>query len=406
MSIGPRGSWRCELVLAAAVAGFAWLGLSLEARGQVTARAPATRPAPAAAAVSEPSFPVDPVRSSWDDLTAGVKTPDQWRVRKEEYRQDFLELVRDAEKPPRVPLDLQVHDETVVEGLYTRKLISYAVEAGERAHAYLAIPLGSPGPLPAIVVLHGTFAQGKDQAAGLVDKPEKAYLDHLARRGYVAIAPDHFVAGHRLPAKGPYETAEFYSRHPKWTAVGKFTYEHSMAVDVLCSLPRVDRRRIGAMGHSLGGQGTFFLAAYDQRIAAAACNCAAASIRQNAKPLEWSRDRWYIYLPPLREDLLAGRLPAIDMHHVIALIAPRPFLDVAALNDGSRDTQAQRVLMNLAIAQVYEIEGAPENFAFFVHGRGHSVPHESRELIYGFLDAHLKPPTATACRLVGSRPAN
>jgi hypothetical protein len=32
--------------------------------------------------------------------------------------------------------------------------------------------------------------------------------------------------------------------------------------------------------------------------------------------------------------------------------------------------------------------------------RGHAVPHESRELIYGFLDAHLKPPEATRTRLV------
>ncbi len=37
----------------------------------------------------------------------------------------------------------------------------------------------------------------------------------------------------------------------------------------------------------------------------------------------------------------------------------------------------------------------PQNFGFYVHGRGHSVAHESRELIYGFMDAHLKPPAAT-----------
>jgi hypothetical protein len=56
--------------------------------------------------------------------------------------------------------------------------------------------------------------------------------------------------------------------------------------------------------------------------------------------------------------------------------------------------------MLLKIADVYELLGQPEQFAFFVNGRGHSVPHETRELIYGFLDVHLKPPEATAARLV------
>jgi hypothetical protein len=49
---------------------------------------------------------------------------------------------------------------------------------------------------------------------------------------------------------------------------------------------------------------------------------------------------------------------------------------------------------------VYELEKAPGNFAFYVHGRGHSVKHESRELVYGWMDTHLKPPSATQARRV------
>jgi hypothetical protein len=37
----------------------------------------------------------------------------------------------------------------------------------------------------------------------------------------------------------------------------------------------------------------------------------------------------------------------------------------------------------------------PEQFAFYVNGYGHKSPYESRELIYAWLDAHLKPPAAT-----------
>ncbi|MEZ6082187.1 MAG: hypothetical protein R3C56_42885 [Pirellulaceae bacterium] len=53
---------------------------------------------------------------------------------------------------------------------------------------------------------------------------------------------------------------------------------------------------------------------------------------------------------------------------------------------------------------IYELEEAPQNFAFYVHGRGHSVAHESRQLMYGWMDTHLKPPEATQTRLVDSEP--
>lgn len=345
-------------------------------------------------------FEVPEIRSSWDDLTEGIKTKDDWQKRRDVLKKRYLKLLRDEHKPEKPPLALKVHEEAVVDGLYRRQLISYAVEADERAHAYLGIPLKLSGPAPAIVALHGTYQHGKKRVAGLIDNPDKAYLDHLCRRGYVVIAPEHFVSGHRIPAEGPYETGQFYKKHPKWTAVGKFTYEHSIAVDVLQSLEQVDDDQIGALGHSLGGHGTFFLAAYDDRIKASACNCGASFFRHNPRVEAWSRDHWYVYFKPIREGLLKGEMPPIDFHEIISLIAPRAFLDLSGLNDGHGPTQRQRLLMLMKIMEVYEFEGVPQNFGFYVHGRGHSVAHESRQLIYGFMDSHLKPPEATKTRRI------
>jgi pimeloyl-ACP methyl ester carboxylesterase len=345
-------------------------------------------------------FEVPQIRSSWDDLTDGIETADDWRQRRKILKQRYLDLIRDQHKPDKPALDLQVHEEVVVDGRYRRQLISYAVEADERAHAYLGIPLDLETPAPAIVALHGTYKFGKKRVAGLVDNPDKAYLDHLCRRGYVVIAPEHFVSGHRIPEEGAYETGAFYEKHPQWTAVGKFTYEHSIAIDVLQRLDAVDGERIGALGHSLGGHGTIFLAAYDDRIKAAACNCGGSFFRHNPRVEAWSRDRWYVYFKPIREPLLDGEMPPIDFHEIMALIAPRAFLDLSGLNDGHGPTQRQRLLMLMKVMEVYELENAAEHFGFYVHGRGHSVSHESRQLIYGFMDSHLKPPAATQTRLV------
>ncbi len=346
-------------------------------------------------------FEVPEIKSSWDDLTDGIETLEDWQKRRALLKQRYLELLRDQHKPEKPALDLRFHETVEVDGLYKRQLISYQVETDERAHAYLGIPLDLPGKAPAVVALHGTYEKGKMRAAGLVDNPDKAYLDHLCRRGYVVIAPEHFVSGHRLPEEGPYETGRFYEKHPEWTAVGKFTYEHSIAIDVLETLDFVDSQNIGALGHSLGGHGTFFLAAYDDRIRAAASNCAASFFRHNPGVQGWSRDRWYIYFKPIREGLLRGEMPPIDFHEIISLIVPRAFMDLAGLNDGPPGTQRQRVLMLMKIMEIYELEGVPENFSFYIHGRGHSVAHESRSLMYGFMDAHLKPPEATATKLVG-----
>lgn len=350
----------------------------------------------------------EPVRSSWDDLLAGVQTPADWLAHKAVLRRRFLELIRDDRKPTRPPLDLRVHETVDVDGIYERRLISYAVEADERAHAFLAIPCGRSGPGPAMVTLHGTYAHGKEREAGLEENPEKAFLDHLARRGYVVIAPDHFVAGERTPPEGAYETARFHQKHPEWTAVGKFTYEHSIAIDVLHTLPEVDPARIGTLGHSLGGHGAYFLAAYDERVRAAVSNSGCAPFRYNTKVEAWSRDHFYTYLKPIRAGLLRGELPPIDMHEIMALIAPRPFLDLSGLNDliaGDPPqlagwTYRQRVLMLMKVMDAYELESAAPNFAFYAHGSGHAAPHEARMLMYGWLDKHLKPPAATAAHLV------
>ena len=334
---------------------------------------------------------VPTIRSSWDDLLEGIETVDQWRERQPTLRARYLDLIRDDAKPPRVPLDLQIMEERVVDDSYVLRWISYQVEADERATAALGIPLDTTKPTPGVVALHGTRPQGAREIAGLEGPAERAHIDHLCRRGFTVIAPEHFVSGQRLPPERAYDTARFYARHPEWSAVGKFTYEHAIATDVLASLPGVDPTRLGVMGHSLGGQGAYFLAAYDERLKAAVCNCSAGTFRHNPGVENWARESWYVYFRHLRESLLRGEAPPMDMHEIIALIAPRAFLDVSAWNDpqGHTPTQRQRALMLLKLGELYGFLQVPENFAFYIHGKGHTLPADSRALIYGFLQDHL-----------------
>ncbi len=351
-----------------------------------------------------------PIITGWDDVLEGVKTRQDWQEKRQVLRKRFLELIGDDAKPAqKPPLDLKVRETVDVDGVYTRMLVGYNVEPDERATAYLTVPVGlkKGERRAAVVVLHGTAVEGKDVVAGFMPRPThegQGHMDDLARRGYATIAPDHFNMGERLPPEGTYNTDNLYWRHPGWSALGKIAYDASIAIDVLETLDYVDAKRIGAMGHSLGGQATFYLAAYDERIAAAACNDGTHTFRFNTMVTAFVRPSSdFAYFPNLRPLILAGKLPPIDVHEIIALIAPRPFLDCLSVNDiysGSEASHRQRVLMDLRLTDIWALEGAPQNFAFYVRAQGHGCQHDNNELMFAWLDKHLGSPRADLSRKV------
>ncbi|MCZ7646053.1 MAG: dienelactone hydrolase family protein [Planctomycetota bacterium] len=350
-----------------------------------------------------PAWTPRPIATSWDDLLEGIATPENWARKRAEIRARFLELLREEARPP-VPKELDVQVERAWDGGgFTIKRVSYRVEADERAHAYLALPDDSApsGGRPGVVCLHGTLNWGARQTLRLPPEPGDPHASKglaggydfartLVRRGYATISPEHFCSAARCPAEGPYETAAFYRKHPRWSAVGKYMHDSAIALSVLAAQPGVNPARIGVTGHSLGGQGSIWLAAYDERVACSAPSCAALTFRENPEPLHWSRDYWYIYFPQLRETFLRGQTVACDFHEQFALIAPRPMLERFALNDGNPLSQAHRVMLHLKVREVYRLLGAEAAHAFLAFGDGHSIPDVSDAAMASWMDRWLK----------------
>jgi dienelactone hydrolase len=319
-----------------------------------------------------------------------IANPEQWDKRRSDIHSRFA--VATGKPPYEIPPPSEtaiVTSETLER--YERHLIEYSVESDERVRAWLLIPHHHPSPGPAVLCLHQTVAEGKDEPVGISGTVDLAYAHHLAELGFTCLVPDHITAGDRMgDGLAAYDTSQFYERHPAWSAVGKAIWDGQRALDVLESLEIVDPQRIGAIGHSLGGHSSVFLAATDERVAACVSNCGMTTFADNTNRRSWARDEWYIYFNALRGTLRAGLPAPFDFHEIAALIAPRGFLNITALNDSMMGISPPAMLEFTAeLRGLYALLGHDDRFSTYLHNDGHSFLPTARALAYTWLDQNL-----------------
>ncbi|MCK5803302.1 MAG: prolyl oligopeptidase family serine peptidase [Lentisphaeria bacterium] len=319
----------------------------------------------------------------------------EWRAWRAGVVDRFLDLCGEGPAEAAEPA-LRVESE-VDEGAWVRRLVSYETEPGDRCPAWLLVPKGvsAASPAPAVLCLHGTTADAKDACLGIGGHPGGAngIAVHLARRGFVTLSPDHFCAGARLPeGVPPYNTAFFYERHPGWSEMGKDVFDHRQALNVLCSRPEVDGSRLGCIGHSLGGYGTAFLAAVDDRVRAAVSSCGVTSWLVDPKRENWSRTPpgRYKHFQKLRPYFESGQAPPLDMHEILASIAPRALLNISAVgNDVCFPVFEPFAEIYYQVERVYKALQAEGKFACHFHSAGHSFNAPPRALAYCWLEMQL-----------------
>ena len=186
--------------------------------------------------------------------------------------------------PNKVDLDL-IEIEDIDKGNYIQKIVEYNVEENERVKSYLLVPKNitkAPGIL-AIHQHHGNWDVGKSEVVGLTNDSMYSYGVDLVNRGYVVIAPDIICFEDRkddgkfnidTESKSKYERYKFCDYLLKGSSLQtKTIHDLSVAVDVLESLNYVDSDKIGAIGHSLGGQEAIWIEWYDKRIKVGASSC-------------------------------------------------------------------------------------------------------------------------------------
>jgi dienelactone hydrolase len=296
--------------------------------------------------------------------------------------------------PARVPLNATFGAARNM-GDHTRTLVSYAVEPEERVDAWLLRPRGAPpaGGWPALLALHqhaGQYYLGKAEPAGLSANSMYHYGLDLCRRGYLVLCPDHLCFEDRRPPEyrrveqralddQGYERFAFTQRLLEGSCLQtKYLHDIVCALDLLAELPDVNSARLGAIGHSLGGQEALWLAWYDRRVRAAVSSCGFGLIRTIIR--DAINHNYALYVP--------GLLDLGDTDALLAEIAPRAFLLTAGEEDAIFPIDGVRALA-AAAGSAYAAHGVSERFRAVIFPAGHSFPDPVKAEAYAFLDRWL-----------------
>jgi dienelactone hydrolase len=230
--------------------------------------------------------------------------------------------------------------------------------------AYLLVPHERVAPGSAVLAIHG-HGPGKAVLCGLVEGGAgDDYAHQLAGMGHVVLAPDLRGFGERAD----WMPDDKY--HCDWNLVcatmagvvplARNLWDLRCALDLLTEDPLVAPDRIAVAGLSYGGTCALFLAALDERVAAAVVSGYLASWA-SAHTVPWNM---------CGSQVLPGQLGAIEHLDVAALVAPRPLLVESGTDDPIfPEEAARRTVASLAV--LYERAGVPNALVHAVFAGDH-----------------------------------
>jgi poly(3-hydroxybutyrate) depolymerase len=313
----------------------------------------------------------------------------EWKSERPEVLRKVLDSLGDL--PPRPsPQKVRVVSRELRPG-YTVERVAIDNGADGEVSALVLVPEGLKAPAPAVMWLHSSTPDKNQVLTPDTFWGEAPLGETLCKAGYVVLSPDAYWHGDRV-GTGPSGAAETLRGEQEslfklnlWlgrTLWGMFVRDDQVALDYLSSRPEVDRKRIGATGMSMGSTRAWWLAAVDDRVAAAVGIACLTRYENLIRHGQLQQHGVYYFTN--------GLLKHFDSEGVIALIAPRPFLaltgdlDAGSPADGVRDIERQ-------VSRVYGALGASERFRSVLYPEvGHTVTPEMRAEMLAWFDRWLR----------------
>ncbi len=254
--------------------------------------------------------------------------------------------------------------------------------------AAMFIPKKRQKPAPTVIYCSG------HTELGFRSEAYQRIIINLVEKGFIVFSFDPIGQGER---------SQYFDAQSKKSNIGGPTTEHSYAgaqtlltgtslteyfiwdgvraLDYLETRKEVDMKRIGITGRSGGGTQSAMIAAYDDRIYAAAPECYITNYRrllQSIGPQDAEQN-------PFR--FIKNGFDHPDFIHVRV---PKPTLIVTTTHDffsqqGARETYAE-------VQKSYSAFGKPDNIQFTVDMGTHESTKNNRETVYAFFQKHLNLP--------------
>jgi dienelactone hydrolase len=309
-----------------------------------------------------------------------------WESERINIRQSITSSLGNLNPRP-VPPTFKVVDRKELEGFPVERF-EIATDAGARVRGVLVLPhqAASGDRVPAVIYL------GDDPSLG-AQEPLQPGPDGippavaLARRGIAVLCLDVPFNTHHRPADGhPYipgtDGEGVNANRPIW---GRILSNDLDSLDALLADPGIDPKRVGVVGHGLGGTRALWLMALDDRIA---CGVAAngltrfTDLQAAAGPGDAPRTLALWARTMLKQ---------YDTEALIALCAPRPFGILAGELDPATPPSAFTLFTKTA-ERAYTLYGQKGNFQkTFFGGLGREFTTLQWDMMVEQLDKHLLP---------------
>ena len=265
---------------------------------------------------------------------------------------------------------------------FIQQRVRIEIAPNQNGDGYLLVPDGT-GPFPAVLVPYyepeSSIGEGKVEF--------RDFGLQLARRGFITLSIGSPGGDARKPEVG----------QAQCQPLSFLAYVAANCANALATLPIVDAKRIGVVGHSYGGKWAMFAACLSESFACGVWSDPGIVFDETRSNVNYW-EPWYLGFDPKRD-----RKPGIlntdnprtgaykklmesgrDLHELLGLMPPRPFL----VSGGSEDPPDRWQALNRVVA-VNQLLGLSNRVAM-TNRKDYSPNETSNEQIYLFFEKNLK----------------
>jgi len=319
-----------------------------------------------------------------------LNSQSDWEKRQKEIKETLLRIV--GTFPEKTPLNPVVTGVIQKDGYKIEKIIIESMPS-YYISGCLFIPDEGDDKKPAILNVIG-----HTQIAFRTSKPDtyQPIIQNLVKKGFIVFAIDPMGQGERIEytidekVRVGLNTRRATSEHSYvnnqcllsgYSAAKYWIWDGIRAIDYLLSREEVDPDRIGLTGLSGGGTATAYIAAFDNRIAAAAPAgyiCGYRRLLESIGPQDGEQNFYH------------GLANGIDHADLIEQFAPKPYLVVTTTRDFFSIQGARETFMEVKTA--YKAFGKEKNISMVEDDYDHGYTKQNREAIYSFFQRSLDLP--------------